>query len=378
MSAMVLHPGNDPLPEAAGGKGRALARLALAGFKPPDFFVVLPEAFDKDGLKADFVKVLAEAIGKLGDGPFAVRSSGAQEDGTDHSHAGQFLSLLNIEPGDVAGAAHRVWQSGHEGSVADYRAVRGLDEADPAPAIVVQTMIDATAAGVAFSADPVSGLRHHAVVSAVAGLGDRLVSGEEDGETWTVDTVRNAIVSAPDGETVLTPDQAQEVARLAHGIEEAFGAPQDIEWAIAEGTLHILQARPITTELKAPAHPDPQVVIYDNSNIVESYPGLVTPLTYSFARYAYARVYRAFVRMVGVREDVISANAPIFENMLGRIDGELYRKVTFGFDSASCGVLSHSNRRRGCDGTQSTGKIRSRRLVAAKGGRNVRRRGKGA
>ncbi len=324
MSAMVLYPGNGPLPEAAGGKGRALARLALAGFKPPDFFVVLPGAFDKDGLKVDFVKVLDEATGKLGDGPFAVRSSGAQEDGTDHSHAGQFLSLLNIEPGDVADAAHRVWQSGHEGSVADYRAVRGLDEADPAPAIVVQTMIDATAAGVAFSADPVSGLRHHAVVSAVAGLGDRLVSGEEDGETWTVDTVRNAIVSAPDGETVLTPEQAQEVARLAHGIEEAFGAPQDIEWAIADGILHILQARPITTELKAPAHSDPQVVIYDNSNIVESYPGLVTPLTYSFARYAYARVYRAFVRMVGVREDVISANAPIFENMLGRIDGRVY------------------------------------------------------
>lgn len=326
---MIVHPSNGALPDAAGGKAIALARLADAGFNPPDFFVILPDAFDEDGLKADHKEALSNAVSELGNSPFAVRSSGAQEDGAEHSHAGQFLSVLNVDANDVAAEAHKVWQSGMEGSVADYRATRGLDQADHAPsdlapAVVIQRMIQADSAGVAFSADPVSGLRHHTVISAIAGLGDRLVSGEEDGETWTVDTLQQSIISAPQGDVVLTPQKVLELADLAGRVEQAFGSPQDIEWAYAGDTLHILQARPITTQLKAKAQDDTQLLIFDNSNIVESYPGLVTPLTYSFAQYAYARVYRAFVRMVGVREEVIAANATIFENMLGRIDGRVY------------------------------------------------------
>lgn len=319
---MIVHPRDGDLPETAGGKARALARLAEAGFNPPAFFVILADAFDEDGLKPGHG--LDGALKNLGDGPFAVRSSGRQEDGAEHSHAGQFLSLLNVASDDVAGAAHKVWCSGLEGSVADYRATRGLEDSDPAPAVIVQRMIDATSAGVAFSADPVAGLRHHTVISAIAGLGDRLVSGEEDGETWTVDTFQRSIITAPETDPVLTPQKVLELADLAGRVEQAFASPQDVEWAYAGDSLHILQARPITTELKPAAHADAQLLIFDNSNIVESYPGLVTPLTYSFAQYAYARVYRAFVRMVGVREEVIAANATIFENMLGRIDGRVY------------------------------------------------------
>lgn len=324
MSDLILFPSDTPLRPTAGGKACALDRLARAGFNPPAFFVLLPSAFDEAGLIETHAQALANALETLGSGPFAVRSSGAQEDGAEHSHAGQFLSLLNISADDVKTAAHKVWESGHAGSVSDYRDARGLDAADPAPAIVVQTMIAADGAGVAFSADPVSGLRHHAVVSAIEGLGDQLVSGAEDGETWLIDTRQTSIVTAPDANRVLSVIQALAVADLAVRVEQAFGTPQDIEWAYHNGVLHILQARPITTPLKAPAQTDDQLLIFDNSNIVESYPGLVSPLTYSFAQYAYARVYRAFVWMVGVREEVIIANAPVFENMLARVDGRVY------------------------------------------------------
>ncbi|MFN3171083.1 MAG: PEP/pyruvate-binding domain-containing protein [Hyphomicrobiales bacterium] len=324
MSDFILFPSDTPLPHAAGGKARALDRLARAGFNPPEFFVLLPSAFDETGLIETHAQALTNALETLGPGPFAVRSSGAQEDGAEHSHAGQFLSLLNVAASDVKTAAHEVWASGKAGSVADYRDARGLDAVDPAPAIVVQAMVAADSAGVAFSADPVSGLRHHAVVSAIEGLGDQLVSGAEDGETWLIDTLQTTILSASDGEPVLSTTQALDVADLAVRIEQAFGAPQDIEWAYHEKVLHILQARPITTPLKAPAQDDDQLLVFDNSNIVESYPGLVSPLTYSFAQYAYARVYRAFVRMVGVREDAILDNAPVFENMLARVDGRVY------------------------------------------------------
>lgn len=324
VSRLVFYPSETPLPPAAGGKARALDRLARAGFNPPPFFVILPSAFEAKGLIETEAQALSKALQSLGAGPFAVRSSGAQEDGTEHSHAGQFLSLLNVTEDDVKTAAHKVWESGHVGSVADYRDARGLGAAEPAPAVVVQAMINADSAGVAFSADPVSGLRHHAIISAIEGLGDQLVSGAEDGETWLIDRQQSSILTSPDVEPILSASQALGVADLAARVEEAFGAPQDIEWAYQGETLHILQARPITTPLKAPAHADGQVLIFDNSNIVESYPGLVSPLTYSFAQYAYARVYRAFVRMVGVREDAIVANAPVFENMLARVEGRVY------------------------------------------------------
>jgi phosphohistidine swiveling domain-containing protein len=324
VSDHILFPGDVPLPPDAGGKARALDRLARAGFNPPAFFVLLPSAFDQAGLMETEAQPLVDALKTLGPGPFAVRSSGAQEDGAEHSHAGQFLSLLNVPADDVKTAAHKVWESGHAGSVSDYRDARGLHDVDPAPAIIVQIMIAADSAGVAFSADPVSGLRHHAVVSAIAGLGDQLVSGAEDGETWLIDTQQASILSSPEAKPVLSATQALAVADLLVRVEQAFNRPQDIEWAYLGDVLHILQARPITTPLKAPAKADDELLVFDNSNIVESYPGLVTPLTYAFAQYAYARVYRAFVRMVGVREEVIAAHAPVFENMLARVDGRVY------------------------------------------------------
>jgi hypothetical protein len=150
------------------------------------------------------------------------------------------------------------------------------------PAVIVQRMIDAAAAGVAFSADPVSG-RRGVVISAMAGLGEALVSGEVDGESWVVDTH----ASGPDRPEVLTANEAMEIADLARRAEAAFGAPQDIEWAIDGDGLHILQSRPITTPLLPAPNPDDALTIYDNSNIVESYPGMVSPLTYSFALHVY-------------------------------------------------------------------------------------------
>ena len=309
----------------AGGKAASLARLAEAGFNPPAFFVIRSESFVKGrngpiaakGLKSQ----LNKAIRELGSGPFAVRSSARQEDGEAHSHAGQFDSLLNVPAGKVLDAAKQVWASGFSQTMETYRQVKSGGEAE-APAIIVQRMINATAAGVAFSADPVSGQRDKVIISAISGLGEALVSGEKDGETWEV--VDETATDAPKHPKVLNKTQACEIARLARQVEKTAGSPQDIEWAIDGAGLHILQARPITTALLPAPCTDTTLTIFDNSNIVESYPGMVSPLTYSFAVHVYARVYRAFVRLLGVRDEVIAANATVFDNMLGRIDGRVY------------------------------------------------------
>ena len=100
-------------------------------------------------------------------------------------------------------------------------------------------------AGVAFSADPVTG-ESVVVIAAVPGLGESLVGGERDGDTYRVagDTV--TAVTTPEGD-VLTPAQARAVARLARACEVHFGRPQDTEWAFESGRLFLLQSRPITT-----------------------------------------------------------------------------------------------------------------------------------
>jgi pyruvate,water dikinase len=305
-----------------GGKARSLSRLAELGFHPPDFFVIPAYCYSQgpDGPVPDraLATELVPALQHLGPGLYAVRSSGQAEDGTAHSHAGQFETVLNVAASDVLTAAAQVWKSGFSETIETYRAAKSGGTA-AAPAIIVQRMIDARVAGVAFSADPVSGLRGRCVISAIAGLGERLVSGVEDGATWLV--TDDAITG---DDPLLTPTELQSIADLARRVEAAFGIPQDIEWAIDAQGLHILQARPITTPLQPAPAADQTLHVFDNSNIVESYPGVVSPLTYSLAVFVYARVYRAFVRLLGVSEGIVAENAGLFDNMLGRIDGRVY------------------------------------------------------
>lgn len=322
---LIIHQKDALEPDQVGGKAAALNRLASFGFEPPAFFVISPDAFRQSGDKiiatSGLKAALIAGLKTLGAGPFAVRSSGRAEDGIEHSHAGQFDSILNVPAGGVMDAAKQVWASGFSDTVATYRATMTGGAAE-APAMIVQKMIEARASGVAFSADPVTGQRGRVIISAISGLGDRLVAGEVDGEDWCIEDAD--VVQSPDDPDALTEADALAVADLARKVEAAFGMPQDIEWAFHDTQLHILQARPITTKLRPLENTDNALIIFDNSNIVESYPGLVSPLTYSFAQYAYARVYRAFVRLLGVSDSKVAENAAVFDNMLGRIDGRVY------------------------------------------------------
>jgi pyruvate,water dikinase len=308
----------------AGGKGLALAQMQEAGFRVPPFLVIPPDAFANGKLGAEATSELGQCLQELGDS-LAVRSSARSEDGAGDSHAGQFLTELDVKAKDVASAAARVLKSGLKRSVAAYRARRGHADVE-LPAVVVQEMVKAAAAGVAFAADPVSGRRDRIVVSAVKGLGDSLVSGLEDGETWMLSSPRFEVIARPMGDTVLTDDQAREVAKLCGTVSATRGKPQDIEWAYGDDgtTLYLLQARPITTPMLPEAPAEEKLFVLDNSNIVESYPGLVSPLTFSFAVQAYARVYRTFLHMVGVSQKAIEAHRAELGNMLSRVDGRMY------------------------------------------------------
>lgn len=225
-------------PAVAGQKAARLARLASAGFPVPDG-VVIPAG--RGGRSPDEALRLAEAaLALLGEGPLAVRSSGVAEDLDGASYAGVYDTVLGVRGvEDLAAAIRRVAESADSTVVHAYSRAPGAGMA-----ILIQHMVDADAAGVAFTVDPLTGSTEAVLVSAVTGLGEALVSGEATGETWRVTGSDARIEGASDA--VLTAADAVAVAELARRVEAVAMTPQDIEWAVAAGRVYLLQARPMT------------------------------------------------------------------------------------------------------------------------------------
>jgi len=314
MNSHLVFSSDDEHPPI-GGKAESLLRLKRAGFQVPQFFVALKGASDAEILRA-FDEVFEPST------VVAVRSSALGEDSMEHSFAGQFDSFLEIARDDVPEYCRKVWASGGSDRVAAYGEQTGGKATEPAA--LVQSMIPADVAGVAFSADPVSGIRHQAVVSAVPGLGEKLVSGEVNSDMFVVDVDGYILRQELVGEKAcLKVEQVRQVAGLSRKCAAHYQHPQDIEWAIKGGKLWLLQSRPITSLRR---RPDPSAThrIWDNSNIAESYSGVTTPLTFTFASRAYEAVYREFCVLLGVPKERLEANDDIFPAMIGLIRGRVY------------------------------------------------------
>ncbi|MEX0984910.1 MAG: PEP/pyruvate-binding domain-containing protein [Actinomycetota bacterium] len=213
-----------------GGKAASLGELLAAGVRVPDGVVVTAGVTD----------MTADERWALGAGPFAVRSSGIAEDGAERSFAGMFESVLNVPAGELPEAVEKCLASAGGARLGEYE-----PGGDRRMAVIIQRMVAPAAAGVALTADPINGDRRSCVVTAVRGTGDRLVSGEAFGDEWIVRG--KAATARRQPEHAIDRRQAVRVASEARRIAGARGAPQDIEWAIdADGTLWILQARPMT------------------------------------------------------------------------------------------------------------------------------------
>jgi pyruvate,water dikinase len=221
-------------PALCGHKAAALAALLRSGHRVPGGFVI-----PVGGSVAR--EIVREALERIGPAPYAVRSSGVAEDLADASFAGQYESVLGAEtPEDVIAACERVRASGATAHAAAYRA--GVENGQAPIAVLVQRLVAADAAGVVFSANPVTG-DEEVVIEAVRGLGDRLVSGEQDADRW-VDRDGRVVAIVDSG--VIDSAAAHRLGELARRIARERGEPQDIEWAVAGGEILVLQARPIT------------------------------------------------------------------------------------------------------------------------------------
>ena len=275
---------------------------------------------------------------------YAVRSSAVGEDGSSNSFAGQMESFLYVKPEDIKVTIQHVINSANSDRIKFYREQNGLADEDIKVGVIVQEMINSDVSGVAFSTNPITGKRDEIVISSVFGLGEGLVSGELNADTYTVqeNDIKKNITSKPykivfDKEkgcgtkqientnplaSSLTDEQIKEISKEVKRIVDIYGKPQDIEWAYEGSKLYILQARPITTLENIPDKSQ-QEVIWDNSNIIESYSGVTTPLTFSFIKDVYTEVYKQFLLIMGVEQELIEENSDIFQ-MLGLIEGRVY------------------------------------------------------
>ena len=289
-SLIPLHELNAAVETEFGGKAAGLARLIAAGARVPRGFACSITTVPPGEWPAvERERFLACAAELLDGARLAIRSSAAGEDAADRSFAGQFESVLGATtPDEALAAAGRCIASGSNERVASYAGTSGVSVG-----VVAQRMVEARAAGVCFTLDPM-GEDGAVVVEAVAGLGDALVSGRADAERWRV--YRNGRgewephLSARGAVAVLAEKDAAAIASEADAFRAREGRPLDLEWAIdASGTLWWLQERPITSwrpspeyrvERSAPGVDDGPITVWSNWNVRETMPDPMHPLTW--------------------------------------------------------------------------------------------------
>ncbi|MGD8405675.1 MAG: PEP/pyruvate-binding domain-containing protein [Anaerolineales bacterium] len=332
--------------EIVGGKGMSLAKLANAGLPVPGGFHVTTEAYRQfviandlqsginDALKTvntsqpSTLEIASETISRLfaqaeipgdlanaivnayadlpGVNPaVAVRSSATAEDLPNASFAGQQETYLNISgAGQVLEATKKCWASLWTARAIGYRARQGIGAEGVALAVVVQLLINAEAAGIMFTANPLNGERDETVINATWGLGEAVVGGTVTPDTLTVSKLDGSLIARETAEKlvmtvrtdsgteeqpvpdslqkvpVLSDEQAAQLTQIGAEIEELYGMPMDIEWTLADGEFAIVQARPITAMSEAPLEwkqPDPKGT-YMRTSVADLMPEPLSPL----------------------------------------------------------------------------------------------------
>lgn len=356
-AALVLHLADSSAQLAqVGGKGASLARMAAEGLPIPRGFHITTAAYrrfvEENGLQEkilaaassisandpraleeaasriglmfaqgtippELVAAISHAYAELGEGnlPVAVRSSATAEDLPDLSFAGQQESYLNIRgEAEVIDAVKRCWASLWTARAIDYRARHKIDSEEVSLAVVVQELVSAEAAGILFTAHPLTRARDRLMMNAAWGLGEAIVGGQVTPDTFVVEKTSGTIIEqhiaekdvmtvrTPTGTreepvpvdkrsiSVLTAEQAKELAQLGVRIEEFYGQPMDIEWALQDGRFFIVQARPITTLSDTPTAAEvwndslASDVLWTNGNLGEAVPDVMTPCTWSLVQ----------------------------------------------------------------------------------------------
>ena len=294
-------------------------------------------------IKEEFEKEIENALNE--ESYYAVRSSSIEEDSSNFSFAGQFETYLYVKKENMLEKIKEVWISSFSNHVMKYRKEGKINNEINVPAVIIQEMVNSEKAGVGFSVNPVNNNYDEVVISGTYGLGTSIVDGDENGDLFIYNKktkeikkeirtkkirqvldFENKKIKTEEiniEEEILNDSEVCELGENIINIEKYYGKPQDMEWAFEKEKLYILQSRPITT-LEKTDKKTYNTIIWDNSNIVESYPEITLPLTFSFIRKAYSDVYKRFSEITGVPAKVVESYQDIYDNMLGLLKGRVY------------------------------------------------------
>jgi len=275
----------------------------------------------------------------FGDDPcLAIRSSAAQEDGHSDSFAGMYDSFLFVKKENILDKVKACIASNFNPRLLKYKLIKKIDLKEYKIAIILQEMVDSLKSGVLFTMDPEGNL-NDLLICAAYGQGEGVVQGTADTDSYYLNRSTEAIrvvqpskrkesrvsvsthfTSNGNGkETVLNQSELSQLIKAGKTIENIFGRPQDIEFAIDQfGGILFLQSRDITTiQLE-------DLKILDNSNIVESYPGISLPLTFSFARNAYQWTITSAARHFKMPARQLKECKDIFPELIAHVKGRIY------------------------------------------------------
>ncbi|MET4582777.1 phosphohistidine swiveling domain-containing protein [Conyzicola nivalis] len=237
----------------------------------------------------------------------SVRTSALAEDGLTDSFAGQYLTTLDCAPADITEAVRASVASLFSRAVASYARLKGMTGLEVGGSVVVQRMFHGDLTGVLFSENG----RAEVELAYSAGARNTTVDGD-DAESLVVSKLSALPAKLP---------VPRRLIEIALELEKQHGHPVDVEWAVRGGAIALLQVRPQTVAQLG------YELAWDCSNIAENYPGVTLPLSYSFIRGLYSRVYPNFFRLLGVGERQIADSAHVFQNTLGYLHGHVYYQI---------------------------------------------------
>jgi rifampicin phosphotransferase len=324
-----------------GGKAEKLFELKQKGFQVPPLVVIPASALiaflENNNNEITCIPTIEwaqtfidEIVALLPNENYAVRSSAMHEDGISNSFAGQYETVLQVSKNELGDAIKKVWLSVYSERVKTYKAQQQIIT-DNSISIIIQSMLESKIAGVAFGIHPLTGNANEFVINAVLGLGEALVSGEINSDSYTIHQDNSITFAlAIRNKAVLNEVQILEVKTLLQKVNAYYNYPQDIEFAYDDNhQLFLLQSRPVTSAFGS------TLTVYDNSNIIESYPGLTSPLTYSFIEKMYASVYQQLSALLGVSDKKIEQHTEMFNHMLGHIKGRVYYNLNNWYKALS-------------------------------------------
>ena len=341
-----------------GGKAFNLARLSLNDFNVPPFIILDTDEFwnflakDKERYKELLLNYNASSLSEIrklienkefsliskeriktkldevfkSHGKIIIRSSATDEDGNNYSFAGMMESYpdLSIED-DVFGYIKKCYLSCFSDRAMEYRALNKLIDEELSMAVIIQSMVESDFSAVAFTTDPQTNDPDEVLISVVKGTGEKLESGEENSDDYVVDAEGD--VRRLSGSLDIDKGVIREIADIGKKIEESYDKKRarDIEIAIKDQKIYVLQERPIS----AYSHIDKGQfrTIYDNSNIIESYSGVTTPLTFSFAREVYEKVYRQTLNNFFISQEDIESIKEDLANMICFYQNKVYYRL---------------------------------------------------